>query len=114
MNCNKHYNGFIFTEIMMSFSLIIVLSLTIIPIFYQLTTEQMNLYYRREIHSYLHDHLIARPFTNTDTNHETFMVKQVTVNINYTFESPLWKGCASWKNEKNQNETICLFYYPTD
>lgn len=113
MSYNNQQNGFVLTEVIVAFSLIIILSTTIIPIFYQIGTEQKNLYNKREIQSHLHDQLIINANIDSTANiYKTINVKQTKVRITLSFEEPLWKGCANWIDAKQKNEEICLFYYP--
>ncbi|WP_182199562.1 type II secretion system protein [Paraliobacillus salinarum] len=113
MSYNDQQKGFVLTEVIIAFSLIIILSTSVIPIFYQIGIEQKNLYDKREIQSHLHDQLIINASNDSTANiYKTIKVKQTEVRITLSFEEPLWKGCANWIDAKNKNEEICLFYYP--
>lgn len=104
-------NGFIFSEIVVSLSIIFTLIFTLTPIFYQLHTERLNLYYRRTIQSLLHDQLIQIDSNDKKMPSINKKVKQTSVDLYFTLDDPLWKGCAEWENAKKKNEKLCLFYY---
>lgn len=112
---NKKQDGFVLTELLASFSILMMISFTLIPIILQLTIEQDILFQKRDIQSYLHDELLDFSM-NTEIKKQIIRKesernnKQIT--ITFSREHPLWKGCARWKNAKNQTEKTCLYHYP--
>lgn len=106
--------GFILTELLASFSILMMISFTLVPIILQLSLEQNILFQKRDIQSFLHDELqifsvnsISKQYVKKEKIHNN---EEITLIFNK--EGPLWKGSAIWDNVKNQPEEICLYYYP--
>ncbi|GAA5415496.1 hypothetical protein Pryu01_00520 [Paraliobacillus ryukyuensis] len=109
MYAKNKQNGFILSELIVTFSIIMMIAFTIVPVFYQLSTEHSLLQNRVEIQSLLHDQLLNQSFQSSTTE-----INHTFVEFTYTFEEPLWKGCAQWSNGKNNKESVCLYYYPKE
>ncbi len=106
--------GFILTELLASFSILMMISFTLVPIILQLSIEQNILFQKRDIQSFLHDELqifSANSISNQNVKKERIYNNE-EVTLIFRKEGPLWKGCAIWDNVKNQSEEVCLYYYP--
>mgnify|MGYP005850824387 CR=1 FL=1 len=109
-------NGFVLSELLVSFSLIMMVSFTLLPIILQLKVEQNILFQYREIQSQLHNEL--QSFSSTTSTESIYFKKELEINnavviITCEKEDKLWKGCATWNNVKTQKEKICQYYHPS-
>lgn len=105
--------GFSLIETIASFSILMMIMLTLIPIVYQLKAEEAALSIRRDIPSVLHDELQKYLWEN---NFSLPIEKNKTldgtlITFRYKMEGELLEGCASWNNAKQKNETFCLYGY---
>ncbi|WP_112181302.1 MULTISPECIES: hypothetical protein [Paraliobacillus] len=111
----KHkQQGFVITELLASFSILMMISFTLVPIILQLSIEQNILFQKRDIQSFLHDELqsFSENSNSSQDTQKDLVRNNKEVTLSFIKEDPLWKGCAIWNNVKNQTEEICLYYYP--
>lgn len=92
-------------------SIILMLVATIIPIKTLVQIEKKILFDRRVILLALHDELQATIWEDERTQNKQLIINHQTVEIIYTVNNQLIKGCASWENEKKKKETVCLYGY---
>ncbi|MDL4841556.1 hypothetical protein [Aquibacillus rhizosphaerae] len=104
--------GFLITEVVASFSVFVTIMLTVTPIFYQLTIEEHILKERRNIQSVLHDELQIVLATDFKTPiKKDINIDNQKVEVSFTEDSSLVKGCARWNNAKQVKEELCLYGY---
>lgn len=84
---------------------------TIIPIQLLLMQEQKILQDRRKISFTLHDRLQDNIINNNDPFEEYSELNNKSVLFLFSNENGLMKGCASWENVKQKQETICFYGY---
>ncbi|HLR08247.1 MAG TPA: prepilin-type N-terminal cleavage/methylation domain-containing protein [Bacillota bacterium] len=105
--------GFSLIEVMTSFSIVLMLILTLLPIVSLLNKERDVLNKRSLISIRLHDTLqdyIRLEHVTPDTRQTT--VDGTDVHYTFTDEGEYVKGCAEWNNIKNETEEVCLYGYP--
>lgn len=105
--------GFTLIEVLVAFSLIMLLITTFIPISTLLQQHTVILSDRRLISSKLHDELIVI-LADQEKNYPQSFVKHVSgrhVTFVFSAEKELIKGCGEWENVKNIKEKICLYGY---
>ncbi len=90
-------------------SIIMILVATILPIRNLILMEQHLLKSRHTIQLALHDELLDVLYDDVPLT--TFKKEIVSheVKVVFTEEGDYVKGCASWQNEKRQEELRCLY-----
>lgn len=103
--------GFTLIEVLVAFSLIMMLVTTFIPISSIIEKHTSILSDRRVISSKLHDELQKQLWEKKSLSSESVIIKvnKKAVTFFFTNENELIKGCAKWENVKNQNEKFCLY-----
>lgn len=107
--------GFSSIELLAAFSILMLIMITLLPTVYVLKKEERILSQRRTVHSSLHDHLLG--VLHTDNFHPSAFQEEIgtfTVHFTFTRQDHLIKGCASWNNAKQMEETSCLYGYPSE
>lgn len=108
-------NGFTLVESLATLSIFLMITLTIVPILYQITLEEEVLKQRRMVQSFLHDELLDTIASSIPIEFPISFNKRVNNGPEITFEfvteNNLLKGCANWNNVKKIQETICLYGY---
>lgn len=109
----KNNKGFTLVEALTSVSIVFTLLIITIPINTILKTERVKLYDERAIGFYLHDELLNKLYTNDfmETDKYTVSVNNRHVQLQFTRNGDLLKGCARWENVKQQNKQYCLYGY---
>ncbi|MBO1005850.1 prepilin-type N-terminal cleavage/methylation domain-containing protein [Pseudogracilibacillus auburnensis] len=105
----KNNKAFTFIETLVAMSILMMLVVTIIPIHTLMKQERKVLRDRRLIVSKLHDELQHMVWSNEELQHVSITINQRHVNIEFQLENELIKGCATWENVKQKEETFCLF-----
>jgi len=106
----KKNNGFSLIEVLVAFSMVIMLVFTILPIITLIRQEEVILSDRRHISNRLHDEL--QPILwNADPLNYTYTQSIRSYSVEFIFENEdqYIKGCAYWKNIKDREEKICLY-----
>lgn len=103
--------GFTLIEVLVAFSLVMLLVTTFIPISSIIQQHTTILSDRRIISSKLHDELLKQLWEEKSLMSESFTenVNKKKVEFYFTIENELIKGCATWDNAKNKNEKFCLY-----
>lgn len=104
-------NGFVWLETMLILSGLLLLALTIIPIYTTLKQEKRIVHERAIIVMQLHDELQKRIYEQAKKPQGKFtiMVEQREVTFRFFEEGDLIKGCAFWQNVKQREEELCLY-----
>ena len=108
-------NGFTLIEVMIASSILMLVVTTFVPIFSLLNKERSILHDRRGVTSHLHDelqHVLWEGSKNIPSQF-TADIQNKEITFYFSKESEFIKGCASWKNVKKTDETICLYGYPS-
>lgn len=106
-------NGFTLVEVIVASSILMVVITTIMPIISLITEHQRLLSDRRTFSYQLHDELqpyVHQQDTSLPSNYSK-TIHNKKVAFQFRKENELIKGCAEWKNVKNNNEIICLYGY---
>lgn len=106
----KKNNGFSFIEVLVAFSIVMMLVLTILPMISLIRQEEAILSDRRYISNRLHDDLQS-VIWNTDPVPSTYseIIRSNDVRFTFTKEQQFIKGCGYWKNIKKRAEKVCLY-----
>lgn len=96
-------------EMLMAWSLLMVLVATALPIHQLLQVENQVLKNRHTVQMALHHHLTEQLTEKVSPKKDTTLqIGHHHVRISYVVKKNDMEGCASWVNEKNQNEKVCL------
>jgi len=108
----KSNKGFSFIEIMVAASLLTMLAVLFIPIGTTIRMERQVLKDKRIFALSLHDELLH--FLTESPEPQLYKRKTNGKILTFQFkqEHAYWKGCASWKNAKHKEETLCLYGIP--
>lgn len=103
--------GFTLIEVLVSFSLIMLLATTFLPISSIIQQHTTILSDKRIVSSKLHDELLDQLWgkQNLSSQSYTKIVNKKLVSFDFIIENELTKGCAIWENAKNKNEKFCLY-----
>ncbi|MBT2214448.1 type II secretion system GspH family protein [Virgibacillus dakarensis] len=113
----RNSNGFSLIEVLAAFSIIFMITTTVIPLTSLINKEEEVLRERRHHANQLHDELQTYlwgenkplpPATYAKVENSTMLFYR------FTMENDLVKGCVKWKNVKNKKETFCLYGYSTE
>lgn len=106
--------GFTLVEVLVAFSILMVIFTTFIPINSILQKNTVVLSERRIISSKLHDELQVVLWDKKIESMQSFtqLVQGRPVKFKFTVENELIKGCAEWENVKHDKERLCLFGHP--
>lgn len=108
-----NYNGFTLIEVIISASIIFLLILVIIPLTSLLHQERKVLSDRRTASYQLHDELQTYLWTSAELPQSySLTVHFVDYNFHFTNEEDLLKGCVTWENVRQTEETLCLYGIP--
>ncbi|WP_138415809.1 hypothetical protein [Aquibacillus sediminis] len=110
----KSEEGFLMVEVLASFMIVTTITLTLIPIVYQLRLEEQILAEQREIVYRLHDELQPLLFESVNKSFPINFVKNIDgnpVSFSFSLENKLIKGCADWTDAKQNSKTFCLYGY---
>lgn len=105
----KNSKGFTLIEVLVAMSIILMLVATIVPINTFIQMEKKVLHDRRVILFTLHDELQDAIWQDEIKQNKQLTINHQTVEFNFSLKNKLIKGCASWKNEKQKEETVCLY-----
>lgn len=96
--------GFMLVEVLISFSLLMTIIITIIPLTVLIEKERKVLNERRYHASLLHDELQQYIGSTSATS------KSINgMTITFTKEGNLIRGCILWENVKKNTDEICLY-----
>lgn len=103
--------GFTLVEVLVAFSLIMLLVTTFVPISTLLQQQTVIFSDRRIMSSKLHDELQVILWDKKAFSSETFtkQVNDKNAIFRFTREDDLIKGCVKWDNINNKKEEICLY-----
>jgi len=105
----KKSKGFSVIEVLVAFSIVMMLVFTILPIVTLIRQEETILSDRRYISNRLHDKFqsIIWGTSSFDPIHEEVIRSN---RVEFTFENHhlTIKGCAHWENIKERDEKVCL------
>lgn len=107
----KNNNGFTLIEVLVATSIILMLVATIVPVSTLVQVEKKILFDRRIILLALHDDLQETIWGDRKIENKQQNINHHIVEIYYSVDNKLIKGCASWENEKKKEETVCLYGY---
>lgn len=105
----KKNEGFTLIEVLVAMSIVMMLVATIIPINILIKQERKILEDKRTISMRLHDELQKIVFEDMKPQNDTVEIGNKSVYFTFRTEQELQKGCAIWENEKQKEETICLY-----
>ena len=102
--------GFSLLQTMVAYSIVMIITLSIVPGIYTLKKENKLLDFKISIINSLHDHLIEE-LTNDYLviMKKEIVIDKVPVEIKYKDEANFLRVCAEWTSIKNVNETRCLY-----
>lgn len=104
-------NGFLLPEVLLTMNIIILISVTIIPVFTLVAQEKKIIYDRAMIAMDLHDELQVILWDSTQQLKQEFTksISNQEVSFHFSEENEYIKGCAVWKNVKQRPENICYY-----
>jgi type II secretory pathway pseudopilin PulG len=106
----KNSNGFTITEALVSFSIIMVLCITLLPLSSFVSQERNVLSQKRIVIYQLHDELQTALWDGINENIIQRNVGSVSVTIKFSAsEGGVIKGCATWVNNRKRQEEVCLY-----
>ncbi|KGX89184.1 hypothetical protein [Pontibacillus litoralis] len=108
---SQNYNGFISLTSLYSFSLFLILSLSLLPIVATIQAEQSFLQEERhvvhalanELQQALYYKKEAFPFVISTT------ISSEPVTISFTIDGEMIKGCAHWSTIRHEERKECLY-----
>lgn len=106
----NYNNGFTFVEVLISSSIILLLVAIFIPLTTLLKQEKTVLSHRRMASVQLHDELQKFIWTDSfveSSYSKTFQSKPLY--FDFIAEEEFIKGCVTWENARNREETFCLY-----
>lgn len=105
--------GFTLTEVLVAFSIIMLLVTTFLPIGSIIRKESIVLSERRKISSVLHDELQYFLWEEKIESSVSYFKKITNREVEFRFipEGELIKGCAKWESIKEKEELFCLYGY---
>ncbi|WP_404453418.1 type II secretion system protein [Oceanobacillus kapialis] len=110
----RNNKGFTLVEVLTAITILTTVVITIMPLFQLLATESKILKERRDVNQQIFENL--QPFLWAKDHPLPYHYQETvqTLNISYRFtrEDELIKGCADWRNFRNETETICLYGIP--
>lgn len=109
-NILKKTDGFSLVENLFAMSIMMMLVGTILPIFQLVHKEEANLQEKLLVQSRLHDILVEDKEQLDDLPilyHEE--INHKTIKLKIEEEKDWKKGCASWKDENNRTDKVCLY-----
>ncbi|MRG86578.1 hypothetical protein [Salinibacillus xinjiangensis] len=103
----NNHKGFVLMDTLLSFAVLLMITLTILPITQHLLKERHSLQVQLGMVSTLYQELL-----HYNENHD--ITKRITINriqgtLEFTYQNKVRRGCVYWENEKNIPETKCLF-----
>ncbi|HLS23852.1 MAG TPA: hypothetical protein VK037_08070 [Pseudogracilibacillus sp.] len=102
--------GFIWVETLLSLQIVLILAITIMPLYSKITTEK-DLLHKRTMYSLaLYNELKEVVYKKGMGSY--FYEKEIdssVVTFHFFDESPYIKGCISWTNAKDKKENLCLY-----
>ncbi|WP_047984140.1 hypothetical protein [Ornithinibacillus californiensis] len=106
----KNSNGFAITEALVSFTIVMVLCITLLPLSSLVSQERNVLSQKRIVIYQLHDELQTALWDgiNEDIIQRNVGFALVTITFSSS-EGGLIEGCASWVNSRNRQEEVCLY-----
>lgn len=109
----KNNKGFFEVEAIASFSIFLIIMLTLIPIVYQIKTEQETLNERRNAYTQLQGRMLEHLYFNESNGSKPLPEDQNSEQYQFSFQftenNEIVKGCVTWENAKLQEETFCLY-----
>lgn len=105
--------GYSFIEVLLSLAIIMMLISLIVALNSQIKYEREKFRERYMIGSFLHDELqnFIRGEEQLLPTASSQIISNKTVFVKFYYEKELIKGCATWKNVKQDEETFCLYGY---
>ncbi|WP_197431775.1 type II secretion system protein [Lentibacillus sp. JNUCC-1] len=109
----KQYNGFTFTETLVAFSIVLMLVTTALPVVSLLKRERSNLDIRLAVGNLLHDELQQHIFIPQEADFTPYNRNMQNKSITFSFKptNQYIEGCATWINERQKEEKVCLYGY---
>jgi hypothetical protein len=106
----KNSNGFSITEALVSFSIIMVLCITLLPLSSLVSQERNVLSQKRIVIYQLHDEIqtVLWEGINENTIHRNVGSVSVTITFSAS-EAGVIEGCATWINSRKRQEEVCLY-----
>ena len=108
----KKSRGFTLVEVLAAMAIFILIALTLLPLHMTIEQERKNLHDKRIIVNGLHDALQEYIREEKSESRFTKQIGHQKVEIQFSEEKELWKGCAVWTDVKQRRQTECLFTYP--
>lgn len=103
--------GYIFFHSVLSFSLFLLITLTLLPSISITIKEQQILKDRRTIANHLHSEL--KTALNHNENkypyNKSKKINDKLTNFSFTQSQSLIKVCADWINDRDKTESVCLY-----
>lgn|SRR5690625_1804958 len=104
------YNGFTLVEVLISSSIIFLFITIIFPLITLLYQEQKVLSDRRMITDQLHDELQQYIWLDSNLPQTYFKtIHSTKIHFHFTTEEEFIKGCVTWENVRQTEETFCLY-----
>jgi Tfp pilus assembly protein PilV len=113
----RNSNGFSLIEVLVAFSIIFMITTTIIPLISLLNQGEEILSQRMHHTNSLHDELQTFLWGESKRLPPVRYSKtedSVTASYQFTTENNLIKGCVEWENVKKKKEKFCLYGYPPE
>ncbi|WLV23554.1 type II secretion system protein [Aciduricibacillus chroicocephali] len=107
----KKSNGFTFIEMLVSISIILMLASLAIPIASKIKAERQKLSDTRMFIQLLHDELQHILYDKERKTNDNFTRKVRNRELSFSLyeEGVYQKGCVSWKNAVQKQESHCLY-----
>ncbi|WP_158701708.1 prepilin-type N-terminal cleavage/methylation domain-containing protein [Lentibacillus sp. Marseille-P4043] len=112
----RNDNGFSLIEVLVAFSIVLIITTTIIPLTSLLNNEEAVLSERRKVTNHLHDELQLYLWKDNKKIPASYSktLESNTVTYQFSVEKELIKGCVKWQNVKKRKEKVCLYGYRSD
>ena len=90
-------------------SIVTMLVATVLPLNTLLKQERKILQQRRAISLTLHEYIQVIVWENEIVREKTVEIGHTFIHFSFDTEDDLVEGCATWTNEKQRKESLCLY-----
>lgn len=105
----KRINGYSLSEVVVAMGIIMILMATALPVYQFIEREQYMLKQHHAIKLKLHDELQEIIWGKQSITDKSIIAANKKAHLFFIMEKEYIKGCAVWKNAKNEDEKVCLY-----
>ncbi|WP_281975654.1 type II secretion system protein [Halobacillus litoralis] len=105
----KKNEGFTMIETISAFSILLVITIFLLPILTFVQSSQKDLSLEREVHLLLHDEFYNYIQTSDEFPYFKSDTTILPVRMSFQIEKGWIEGCAEWKNHHKRSKEFCLY-----